>query len=179
MSILLVLSHLGCFLAGMFMWNWITRREGESLTAEEEDVQGHSHKEDKIPRWQQRGPTPGAVILVAAALVLGLGIQQFLYQRDRDDLVECFKAWGTGMTDTLDKRSAANTVLEQKKKDRDDAVDGIISVVLNANNNPDRDYEVAFSTALAKWQTAKVELKAELKTIKDTREENPYPELDC
>lgn len=153
-----------------------------------------------IPRG---GPTRGAVALilvVAAVLLVAIGLQQAAFQRSQDRELEeqkartaCTQRWGQQVIDALDTRTRANVDVTAADKAvtaasarRDEAIDEIIGSVIALRAVPPtattRDLDVAlghFASARVDLLTARSKAAAAQDGADRTRQQNPYPRLDC
>lgn len=97
-------------------------------------------------------PTPRSplVVIVAALVVVALGVQMFLAQReqaqdDRDDReliriraqeIRCIEEWSRNLIDTITVRVDAGTAEDTAEQARDDAVGGVLDVVILTRQDP-------------------------------------------
>jgi hypothetical protein len=182
---LLCISHAGAFLLGGVTWWGITRWEGRRLLDKENTVETDDQDRPHPARrlWDAAwGPTPGAVALVcllAAAVLIGFGVQQGAYQKQARDRDECYETWGRDVTDALDKRVAANSALTKAQQDRDDAVAEILRVVIGLRAKPPETTEAALDEALGAARDADDRVDRLTVRAEETRKQNPYPVLSC
>lgn len=178
-TLLLVLSHLACFVGGAVMWNLITKREVRAVTGEEEPL----HPKNKHPF---RGPRRGVVLLIVSVFFVTLGVQQLLFQDQKNKEQErqrqqnaCIEKWGEETTETITLRSDATKELRKAEKRRDDKVDRILLLVIALRAEPPEATNDDFNNALLEFATAKANLDAVRKSVRSTTNENPYPLLVC
>lgn len=140
----------------------------------------------------RRGPTPGALVLIlllAAAMLVGFGIQQSLYQRERnandarlDARDECVETWGRGVIRTLRGRVKANDVLAAAQKRTDNRLYDIVGFIINQRANPSptiTEQDRTFTQVLTRFAVAKADLDTITQQVEDARRANPYRRLDC
>lgn len=187
MNFLLVLSHLACFVGGAVMWNWIAKREGRALTGDEPEEPHHKNPGDNnLPR-------SAVYLLIAAVFLITIGVQQFMYQRQQDeadeglarqavvqkDLNECVAVWGDEVIAVLTARTEATSKLEAARLRRDDAVDTVLATVIALRAIPPEATDADFGRVLRDFSIAKNHLLRQQEKVDATREENPFPELNC
>lgn len=130
------------------------------------------------------------VSMICGALLIGMGLQQFMFQRSQKALIGCVQDWGGDLIATSEARSSAAIELDnaqqtldslQRRKER--ALDEIVNVVILARQHPPRADESDFTAALASYARAKnlvdaqVEVVAQKKRALDhARKKNQYPE---
>lgn len=202
----LVASHMFAFGLGALSL-WLLVRRGEEII----DHQDHPEREDdqmeQLESEEKPTPAPGTkhltwfgvVILVGSLLIVGFGIQQALYQNDRDDRDVCLNTWGQEFTEVFQERAKATAALQeaeqplrQAENRRNNAVDDVLLVVKESMETDREDPEqqainqARFTNALRRFTVAKAELveaQAAYKVAQDevtkTRDENPVPMLNC
>ena len=185
MTLLLCISHLTAFLLGGVTWAAITEREGGRLMGKGETVDDSN----KGHRWNIEVPeVPGwlVVLLVAGAVVIGLGIQQWFYQRDADEQAAagarrdaCYQKWGRDVTSTLRVRVKVNTRLEHAQAERADATAQVIRTVIGLRTVPPLATDRDLDRALHRADRADTRVDTLTRTAHTTRAKNPYPVLDC
>jgi hypothetical protein len=178
-----VLSHLGVFLLGVLTWLPFTLWEGKQIKSKELGETMPESKAAKKPQSFSRNQSLAALVVIVSLLLLGLGVQQTLFQKASEERATCYAKWGEEVTQTLDARSFAGTKLQNKERTRDDAVDDVLLVALGAfKDQPplsDEERRRRFGEALTDFGIAKKELAAEYKSADMTKRENTYPALDC
>lgn len=134
----------------------------------------------------RRGPTPGAlalIILVASATLVGFGFQQGGFQKTVTDRDTCYQKWGQDMVDTIGTRTDATGRLDKARARRDVAVDNIILAIIVARTErppiSDREADRRWGAVLSGFATAKARLDRVQANTSVTRNQNPYPVLDC
>lgn len=179
-GLLLGVSHGSAFILGGVTWWLITRAEGRRLFDQEDNMRRpHLLRRFRDAAW---APTPGAVALVfmlAAAVLIGFGVQQAGYQKQARDRDTCYEQWGRDVTAALDARVAANSALATAQQARDDAVAEILRVVIGLRVRPPESTEAALDEALA--AAARADDKVDRLTVRVnvTRRQNPNPVLSC
>lgn len=173
----IVATHLGAFALGVGTWLpftlWAARR------AVPVDVE-----ETPPVSTPARPPTARAsrvlvAVMVAALLLVGVGVQQRIYQARADDRDACVTQWGTDMVDTITTRVQATNRTASAAEARDDAVDAIVLVFIALRKVPPAASERDLSRVLAAFAAAKSRLDRVRAMSETTRAQNPYPQLDC
>lgn len=123
------------------------------------------------------------VLLIAAALMVGFGIQQVRYQGQASDRDACYEAWGQELYTAITSRTRASLRVEEARSDRDDAIDNILLLFIAFNDEKppptEREQERRFREALAQFAQAKTRLDTALTRVGNTRDRFPYPDLNC
>lgn len=163
--------------------------------------------EPLIPRG---GPTRGAlvlIILLAAGVIIAIGLQQRAFQQQQTRETQeasdraaaarrqavCVERWGKEVIDTITARTAATGTVDEADKRvaaaatrRDAAIDAVLDAVIGLRSIPPEATTADLDAALRRFSTAKAALNAARETVKDaegsaeqTRQQNPYPLLDC
>lgn len=114
----------------------------------------HHHEENQMPNGR-RPNWVGVVILVASAMVIGIGIQAYLNQRSGDAqdkadrrYSDCLTGFAADLVKTIQDRSEANKKVATAERARDDAVDQVLDVVDRGRQHPPRATEKDFDRAL-------------------------------
>lgn len=180
----LVVTHLCVFAAGYITCRLLALWEGRRVLADEGEppVEIESKKS-----WSEYSVPPIVLILMSAAIVmLGLGVQQIQFQRDADARAEeaqridvCYETWGRDMITTLETRVTATGKVEKKEQVKDAALDAIILVVAALRADPPTAVEGDFDRTLVRFADAKAALEEQREKAETTRDENPYPVLNC
>jgi hypothetical protein len=136
---------------------------------------------------QGRSRRLGATLLVAALVVIAIGVQARLAQqdnaqRDRQEARRsmCLNHFAATLIDTINTRSEANADLLAANKAKDDATDQVVAVVAAANFHPPKSpvqiakIEDEFTAALHRFTRAKAALLKVQATTKATLATNPY-----
>lgn len=128
------------------------------------------------------GPTRTILILIiilACGTLVGFGVQQAAYQHQQRSRAACTERWGQSVVDTIAVRSDATSAVDQAQAQKDDALDGIIGVVIGLRKIPPASTPRDLDDALARFAEAKASLGRVKAAASQTRAENPYPRLDC
>lgn len=189
------LTHLVVFALGVCTWLPFTLWEGRRLTDRGEPVR-RTHHEPRSLDSKNRSRVITVVIIVSA-LMIGLGIQQIMFQRDRDARDACSQRWGNDVIDTLETRVSSNDKVakatqsrDEASTERDNAVDSVLLLVRalqRADPPPSEDIQRdRFERALQRFFIAKGKLvKAQdhlddvIAAAEKTKDANPYPVLNC
>jgi soluble cytochrome b562 len=131
------------------------------------------------------------VLLVSTFVVIGIGVQAFLWQRatDSERLADerhdakteaCTKEWAEGMRATITSRSGITLELETALARRNDAIDQIILDVATrpVGAEPSQDELDDFRHDLDEFVAAKENLDKVKAKADETRSQNPYPQFD-
>lgn len=176
-----VLSHITAFVLGaLTTWGFLhVRRIRQAITHEEEEPMKDPQPVRVVTR---RGPTPGALILVillAAAMLIGFGIQQSFYQAEADKRDACYEQWGKDVISSLESRTVATKRYERVTTRKENALDTIILVVIGIRKVPPEATERDFAEALTRFANLKTRQEAAKANLNKTRAENPYPTINC
>lgn len=153
----LFITHAGCFVLGLVVMRWLTRRGLEKAT----DLTDHVHQEHPVPKPSEHVTLLGVVALVCGLILFGLGIRvgyQLL-----DEQVDCFDTYASQLDDAQDARQAAIEKRDQRELEVFAATSRLLSQPGGAGDGDD----------LRKALNAYLRADAELTT---ERAENPYPE---
>lgn len=128
----------------------------------------------------------GVTLIVAAFVVIAIGIQADMNQaeqraeqeRDRERQA-CFEAWGQQITETIENRLQATGAVERANASRDAAIDEILLVVIRLREVPPRADEADVDRTLDRYHQALTTLRKVRAEAEVTRQQNPYPDLDC
>jgi hypothetical protein len=124
------------------------------------EVDGHAvfeinHTEEHQMSNRRRPNWLGVVILVASALVIGIGVQAYLNQRagDAQDsadrrYADCLTGFAADLVTTIQDRAEANKKVATAERARDDAVDQVLDVVDRGRQVPPKATEKDFDKAL-------------------------------
>lgn len=128
----------------------------------------------------------GVTLIVASFVVIAIGAQASLYQRNvasddarNRDQDRCVQAWGTEIVEALDVRVKANGRVDRATAERDEAIDEIILVIIRLRQDPPKATDEDVSRVLDRYYRVLTRLREVRATAEETREDNPYPELDC
>lgn len=137
------------------------------------------------------------VAIIISVLFIGLGIQQIMYQKDKDERDLCSETWAKGVIDVLDTRVNANDRVaeatvkrDRAERQRDNAVDDVLLLVraLQRQDPPPapEEQQKRFEVALQKFFLARENLthrQAALDNVvaraDETKKKNPYPKFRC
>lgn len=186
-----ITTAIAGIVSGWVLARWQCRRLLNSLTEVYVDPNSTARDDARF-----RGPTRGALILIillAASLLVGFGIQQSIFQRQARDRSACMEAWGDRVITTLAARSEAGRDVDQASaaadkagQARDDAVASVLDIVIGLRAHPPIATTADFDRALATFTTAQSDLDAARrkqestrKAQEQTRTDNAYPRLDC
>lgn len=140
-------------------------------------------------------------LLVAAAIIITIGLQSLLYQRsntarDKDFIAErvaddqhdtrvqtCTKEWADDMRVSVALARSFTKDLEDALTRRNEALDAIVLLFVEANalpegQKPGPELVAKFDSALAEFVSAKANLTAVKSTVDQNRVENPFPAID-
>lgn len=141
-----------------------------------------------LPR-RRKGPTwVAAIILVASAMVIAIGVQARLdkhEERKRDAAdrayADCLTEFASDLVTTIKTRNQATVKVEQAEQRRDDAADRVFATVLGARQTPPAATESDFDRALREQIRARALLDAARANAEAVRAENAYvlPEAVC
>lgn len=169
-------THVVVFALGVGTWLPFTLWEGRQVL----DRLDHPEEHVRPPRPPRRRlPILITVLLVAAALMVGFGVQQARYQADASERQECYETWGRGVIDTLETRLAVTSRVERAEEARADALDNIILTVTALRARPPEAVERDLDTTLSRFAAAKARLERVTEQAARTRSNNPYPQLRC
>jgi hypothetical protein len=129
------------------------------------------------------------VLIVAALVVAGIGVQALLSQRassDRADEMDrqqaCQNQWAVDLTEVIELRSQGNADVRAatlRKNAADDAVTAVFVEAFLTKPRPSNDVlEQHFTEALEEFQEAKKNLQIVSGTVENQQAKNPYPTLD-
>lgn len=173
------LTHLLVFTLGVATWLPFTLWEGRRVTRrpdERTQPVPHNPLSDYVRR---RPPVLVTVLLVAAALMIGFGVQQMRYQDDAKKRDACYQSWGDDMIDTLTTRVASNGRVDEADKDRQEALDNIVLVIIQLRAQPPQARDSDLDVVLARFAAARARLQNAEDRAERTRRANPYPLLRC
>ena len=179
-----ILTHCAAAAFGAAMWNFIVIWEGRRLMREDETANGGAPqptvRAKQKPRWIHRRP-PYAVValLIAASVLIGLAIQQTLYQRSANEQEACYNSWGEELSTTITTRTDANIRLQRASRRREEAVDNIILIVIALRRTPPEAADRDLTRVLAQFAQAKQQLDKAQRSAVRAQTNNPYPLLDC
>ena len=148
-------------------------------------------------RQARRRTYVGVALIVGSFVLIVTGLQMWLYQQEREDnrqdvkdraereaaRVACIQTWGKAMVDTVETRTgeryAVGTVdLENAEEKRDDALDDALLLLRADTDAPPVD-EQAIQDAARRYYQAVAYLREVRQQTRQTRADNPYPELEC
>lgn len=178
----LVVTHLAVFALGYITCHLLALWEGRRVLTNDGETPMNEHPKhsmSSVPGW--------VLILVGAAvLMVGLGIQQVQFQRDADRRAEeaqridvCYEKWGRDMIETLDRRISATGKVEAANTVKGNALDRIILVVAALRNDPPAADERDLDRSLEQFIEAKQRLDMVKAEAEVTRVNNPFPVLNC
>jgi hypothetical protein len=174
-------THMLAFGLGVITFWLFTRWEARRVTT------------SSAPPPRKSIPLLAVISITIAAVMIGFGIQQGLYQRQATGRDECYQAWGEKVISNLETRVASTGEVEQAQKEldrrrdmRSNAFAHVVEIVVLLRVFPpqaDEDdldqalSEVARTDRLVDRQNKRV---ARIESERDTtRAENPYPNLEC
>lgn len=158
----------------------------------------HDGGDDPVSREVRRGTHIATLAVVASVLLLIIGGQAYLYQRDQsaDDqrvsdavaelkrTTDCVRSWGEDFAETTSTRvgetDAPGAVdLERAQERRDDALDEIILTVIAFREIPPSADDADFDRALREYAAAIRNRDRVQSEVETTRDLNEYPRLEC
>lgn len=142
------------------------------------------------------------LIIAVAALVIAIGVQALLYQRDTAGekqaqatraatdraYAQCLETWGNKLVDALQKVQSANRALDAAEVRKDRALDGLITLSNQAQQmgaQSQADLPPAFIRRYESTLQERVDAQHDFNRLKrhlaDTREANPFvaPAVTC
>lgn len=188
-----VVVQVATFVAGMLS-GWLLARWEARRVAAYEGGNVSDHQRHTEHRGTSRSVPLRLVIPFAIAIfLLVLGVQQYQFQQqaerskerqneqiaDAKQRDQCYEEWGNALVATVEKRVAPATAEAQAQRKKDRALDRIIFTVAALRAFPPQAVEDDLDSALARYDAASEELIEARQLVDATREENPYPELDC
>lgn len=186
---ILVLSHsVAAFIGAVVTYFGVTRYT--------KIVEFEGHPAIEILPQEERMSHPfkqaSVWIVVLSIVAVVVGIQVYLGKRaeaenDRRDAVyaTCIKEYAQEglktIVDTAVARNAANKDVEKAVRLRDNAVDHVLKIVLQARRIPPRATEAEFDAALKQAARAKAKLRFERREARKVKIENQYtvPVPEC
>lgn len=144
------------------------------------DGQGHG------PGSNRRRVSYWTALMLAGLLVVVIGVQAFLAQRDnarrdaRDaDYAECLTQFSTDLVETIKTRVMASAGLEKAAARKDAALDNLLAVVLEAQRG--KGYGEDFRRALEERVAAQLAYRDLAREVDQVRDMNEYqsPEVVC
>lgn len=179
----LVCTHLAVGLLGVWSGKAVTRYAAPYLDRHLSRNQEPTMDDTEAPRPRTpRGPTAGAVILVillAAAVLVGFGIQQSAFQRAASDRDSCYEEWGRDLATVNTASRGATVALDRARERRDNAVDSIVLVFIGLRAHPPKAHLRDLNAVLVEFAAAKANLDKVTERVKQTRVENQPPRLHC
>lgn len=167
-----VMTHLSAFGAGIATGATLVLIAHRSRTTPpQEDPPMHRPFRD-VPLWL-------VAVLVSSLVVVGLGIIQVTYQRDLADRNDCQEAWARDVTDTLTARVTATSEVTAATQERDEALRELVEVLVELGVTPPESDEPALRTAREAYFGASARLLEVQASVEQTRQDNPYPTLEC
>lgn len=138
----------------------------------------HPHERAEHMRTDKRRRSDRFVImlLVAAMLVLAIGVQAWLDQRQRDQQLECFNDYATRLADSLAARTVALEEVERADEAHDEALDDVLRITYRARLVPPKATERDFDRALRRFVRTDQRLDTIEAKLERVRDANPYPE---
>lgn len=178
-GLILTVTHIVAAGLGYLMCHWLTMRAGEALTRESESPVDVPVKRER-GRWVTWSVPPVVIlILVAAFVLIGIGVQSYLSQRADNAHDECVANWGDDLIETVGTRGKATERLEQAQNARDDALDSLLVAAIGIQDVPEKKKEAALADLVTGYVESVDRLHAVQKTTTKTRNKNPFPQLDC
>lgn len=139
----------------------------------------------------------GVALIVSSFALIVTGLQMWMYQQqqDRDDAdakhrveverarVACIQTWGQELIDTVQTRTGEHDEtgtldVEAAEQARDNALDDAL-LLLRADTNAPPPSEDAVQKAARRYYQAIADLREVREQTRQTRADNPYPELEC
>lgn len=141
----------------------------------------------------RRGVRLAIVILIASAIVIAMGWQQHLSNKNsiealrtaqstiarQDAQLVCVKAWAHEFTATTRTRVDARGALDRATKARNDALDDVLLVVIGVRQDPPTANNHDFDKALHHYQIKLDHLHRVEARVTAVGNRNPYPQLRC
>lgn len=119
------------------------------------------------------------LLLVAALVLIGIGIQSYLSQRASTQHDECVNDWGKELIIASSTRSEAQIKYEAAATARDDALDSLLVAAIGIQNVPEKTKQTALADLIADYVESVDRKTKAAKKLGDVREENPLPQLQC
>ena len=168
----LTLTHLAAATAGYFMCHWLTMRAGRAY------FDGESEK--PVVKTDRKGITPAITLILVAALVLiGIGVQSALSQRASNAHDDCVTRWGDELISTVETRGGATAQVETAQTKRDDALDALLVGAIGNQDIPEKQREKLLKPTVDAYVKAVQDLHDARSDAATTRAQNPFPELNC
>lgn len=178
-GLVLTVTHLGAAGLGYLMCHWLTMRAGEVFIHESERPVEVPVKHEH-GRWTTRSvPSVVILVLVAALVLIGIGVQSYLSQQAGDARDRCVSNWGDDLIETVGTRGRAAERLEMAQNNRDDALDSLLVAAIGIQNVPEKKKQKALADLVTGYVESVDHLHAVQKTTTKTRERNPFPKLAC
>lgn len=168
---LLCISHVLAFLLGGVTSAVLVVRGGGHLMGKDSTM--------SIRERFQKIPPSMMVLFICAGYVLGLGIQQWLYQREADRHDACVDQWGSDTQQALDARVVANKRLDRAQQERADATAAVLRTVVLLRKHPPQADETALDATLRAAERADNHVQRVAAKVTKTRANHPYPPLRC
>lgn len=170
----LTITHIVAAGVGYVMAHALTVRAGEAFAQEESESPVKSKQEYA---WL---PSPLVTLLLFSALVLmGIGVQSYLSQRTDDARDDCVNRWGDDLVQTVQTRGVAATRLETAETNRDEALDSLLTAAIGIQDLPDQKRQEALANLTTRYVESVSRLRDVQKKVAKTRENNPFPALNC
>jgi hypothetical protein len=119
------------------------------------------------------------LILVAALVLIGIGIQSILSQHASAEHDTCVNDWGADLIKTSSTRSAAQEKYEAAATNRDDALDSLLVAAIGIQNVPEAKKQAALADLIADYVKSVDRKRRATVNLSETREKNPLPRLRC
>lgn len=166
-----VMTHLVAFGAGIPTGATLVLVASSRRATPQEDAPMHRPFRD-VPLWL-------VAVLVSSLVVVGLGIIQVIYQRNLADRNTCQEAWARDVTDTLTTRVDATSALTAATQERDAALRDVVEVLVERGVTPAEAEEGDLRAARAVYEEASARVLVLQAQVEQTRQDNPYPTLEC
>lgn len=192
---LLACTHLAAFLLGAWVCYRVVlrygRRVAEDISREDLMLDGDGNGGEDQARPRRSSRRLAVVSIVASAVVMIIGGQAYLNQRDQDAASrrddhqrQCVVQWAADFTASTRARIDVNLELRDATVAKDSAVDGVFNVfvlALSPDKPPKHQLEQQFKDALGAYVKARDHLAQVTKDVATTSTENPPPvlDLDC
>jgi hypothetical protein len=119
------------------------------------------------------------LILVAAVVLIGIGIQTLLFQRASTAHDECVSEWGDRLIATSSTRTEAQQKYEDAATRRDDSLDSLLVAAIGIQDLPDRTRRTALADLITDYVKSVEAKRKAAARLSVAREKHPLPQLRC